>query len=146
MGLTNAMSGPKSVRSARARAPLFVFGGRGWLAEVQGPGGPFKTWISPELNSLHWEESIWNGLHQKPCRIWSSQLARKWFSPVSYITAETQIDIYHEVKSTTGVFAKLYCWSCSSKAATERHLCRVLRLQTSRYQPSISHADIPKDS
>lgn len=83
---------------------LFVFGGWGWLG-YRGQAGPSKIWISPQLNSLYREEGAPNGLHKKPCRIWSSQLVVEWFNPVGYIIAETQIDIEDAVKSSASGFS-----------------------------------------
>lgn len=70
MGPADAMSGPNSVRSARARAFLSAFGGRG-LARVQGPpSGPFKTPYFPiQLSGLDSEETARGGLHEKPSSI-----------------------------------------------------------------------------
>lgn len=92
------MSGPNSVRSARARALLFVFGGWGWLG-YRGQAGPSKpgfhhSWADYIRRRVYEMDYIRN-----PVGFEVLQLVLKWFNPVGYITAETQIDIYQEVKS-----------------------------------------------
>lgn len=90
------MSGPKWVRSTGARALLFVCGGWGWLG-YRGQTGPSKPGFH---HSPHQEEGLESGLHKKPWRTWSSEAG---FDLAGYISAQLQIDIYHEAKSTTGV-------------------------------------------
>lgn len=95
------MSGPNSVRSARARALLFVFGGWGWLG-YRGQAGPSKLdFTTAEQTVLGGECMKWTN----PAGFAAPQLVLKWFKPAGYITAETHIDTYHEEKSTTGVWS-----------------------------------------
>lgn len=141
MGLTNAMSGPNSVRSARARALLFVFGGWGWLG-YRGQAGPWKpgfhhSWADYIRRRVYVMDYIRN-----PVGFEVVQLVLKWSNPVGYITAEAQIDIYHEVKSTAGVLF--------SHTVAQRSHYSLLQLEVgirnNDWMTSLSGAEISNDS
>lgn len=144
------MSGPKSVRSARARALLFVFGGWGWLG-YRGQAGPSKpgfhhSWTVYIRRRVYEMDYIRNPVGFEVHSLFLNDLIQLVTSMQSPRLISTMKRKALQVQFPHCSTEEPYSWSCSSKATTEWHLCQVLRLQTTHYQPSIFHGDVSKDS